>query len=140
MVRLVNVLSYVLLQQLAVISAGGPSSDVPFLMTAVHAVGKCGRFAPCENCSFSCVQSHQTLTPKPKAGHVLIKVKGTSINPCDVDTVQGGYGFGKTLCEDVAGVVVAIGPGCSGRIKVGDEVVSALFGIVLRKRLPLLLL
>eukprot|EP00750_Incisomonas_marina_P005971 INCI14261.1.p1 GENE.INCI14261.1~~INCI14261.1.p1 ORF type:complete len:329 (-),score=51.57 INCI14261.1:127-1113(-) len=58
---------------------------------------------------------------------VLIRVVGSSVNPCDVDLVKSfeavlARGLHKTLGFDVSGVVVALGPETDGRLKVGDEV------------------
>jgi len=73
---------------------------------------------------FACIQTHTVAVPKPAQGQVLVQVGGSSVNPCDVDYVEFGFGCpgGKgTLGMDVAGTVVAVGEGVS-RLKVGDEV------------------
>ncbi|MEU7823625.1 NAD(P)-dependent alcohol dehydrogenase [Catellatospora sp. NPDC049133] len=73
--------------------------------------------------------------PAPGAGEVLVRVRATSINPYDWHHLRGepvvarfmGGGFGKRrpnhpiLGCDVAGEVVAIGPGVT-RFRPGDDV------------------
>ena len=64
--------------------------------------------------------------PQPKEQEVLIRVVGSSVNPCDVDLVKSfeavlAHALHKTLGFDVSGVVAAVGPDCK-RLKVGDEV------------------
>ncbi|WP_155372940.1 NAD(P)-dependent alcohol dehydrogenase [Catellatospora vulcania] len=73
--------------------------------------------------------------PAPGAGEVLVRVRATSINPYDWHHLRGepvvarfmGGGFGKRrpshpiLGCDVAGEVVAVGPGVT-RFRTGDEV------------------
>ncbi|MCP8615626.1 zinc-dependent alcohol dehydrogenase family protein [Salirhabdus salicampi] len=69
-----------------------------------------------------------TDVPKPEAkpGHVVIKVKATSVNPIDTK-VRGGVvpavapEFPAVLHGDVAGVVAEVGEGVTD-FKVGDEV------------------
>jgi NADPH:quinone reductase-like Zn-dependent oxidoreductase len=65
--------------------------------------------------------------PQPKGSELLIRVVGSSVNPCDVDLVKSDEAIAasalkKTLGFDVSGVVVAVGPDTGGRLKVGDEV------------------
>ena len=60
----------------------------------------------------------------PLPGMVLVGVKASSVNPCDVDYVEyrvGCPGGAGTLGMDVSGVVVAVGSDVS-RLKVGDAV------------------
>jgi len=76
--------------------------------------------------------------PKPSEGQVLVRMKGSSVNPKDVECVEpicllfplskvpfrcirGTLGGDDVLGGDGSGVVVATGEGCSG-LKVGDEV------------------
>ena len=66
--------------------------------------------------------------PKPKAilGHVVIKVKATSVNPIDIKIRSGAVPavapeFPAVLHGDVAGVVVEVGEGVT-EFRVGDEV------------------
>jgi NADPH2:quinone reductase len=98
---------------LAVFLAVGVAA-VPATMRAVHSTGLRGCISP-----FSCVKVEMTETPKPKNGEALIAVNASSVNPSDVDTVEGG-GCNKGCGADISGVVVAC-PGCK-TIKVGDEV------------------
>jgi NADPH2:quinone reductase len=90
-------------------------SLAPSTMRSVRTTGIGGCKAPFE----SCVKLKTVRTPTPKAGNALIRVNATSVNPSDVDEVEGGacmFGCGA----DVSGTVVAC-PGCT-RLKVGDEV------------------
>lgn len=66
--------------------------------------------------------------PKPEAiaGHVVIKVEATSVNPVDIKIREGAVpdispDFPAVLHGDVAGVVVEVGEGVK-KFKVGDEV------------------
>lgn len=62
--------------------------------------------------------------PKPGKGEVLVQVHGSNINPVDhkiVEMVGIAWTYPHKLGSDLAGVVMAVGPGCT-RIKVGDEV------------------
>jgi len=100
--------------QLCVMTAGifASGAEVPTTMRALRAKGACGT-------PFSCVKLETVPTPEPKSGEVLIRVKGTSVNPSDVDTIEmGGCALG--CGADVVGAVVAC-PGCT-RLKVGDSV------------------
>ena len=95
-------------------------ATLPSVMTAVHVEGKC--YAP----DFACVGVSQAVpVPSPAAGMVLLKVGGSSVNPCDTDWVQGvpgcHYNGDGTPGGDVAGEVVALGDGVE-RLKVGDRV------------------
>jgi NADPH:quinone reductase-like Zn-dependent oxidoreductase len=67
--------------------------------------------------------------PKPAAGEVLVKVAGTSLNPVDWK-IRAGYlkavmpvQFPAVLGSDVAGTVVAVGPGVTA-FKPGDKVLG----------------
>lgn len=63
--------------------------------------------------------------PGVRAGHVLIRVEATSVNPVDykirVGSVPAGPEFPAVLHGDVAGVVEEVGEGVSG-FSAGDEV------------------
>ncbi|WNH50431.1 zinc-dependent alcohol dehydrogenase family protein [Stenotrophomonas aracearum] len=63
--------------------------------------------------------------PVPPAGHVLVRVQATSINPLDYQVRRGDYADLVPLPAitgyDVSGVVEAVGPGVSS-FSVGDEV------------------
>jgi NADPH:quinone reductase-like Zn-dependent oxidoreductase len=68
-------------------------------------------------------------TPKPAAGEVLVKVSGTSINPIDWK-IRAGHmkdlmplPLPAILGRDVAGTVVAVGPG-ETRLKIDDKVLG----------------
>lgn len=65
-----------------------------------------------------------TAIPKPDHGEVLVQVYASNINPVDhkiVEMVGVAWSYPHRLGSDLAGVVKAVGPGCT-RIKVGDEV------------------
>ena len=73
------------------------------------------------------------VTPLATASNqVLIRVGGSSVNPCDSDTVNGvpGCSINADLVPggDVAGTVVEAGGGCN-RLKVGDRVWGNRFAI-----------
>jgi len=62
--------------------------------------------------------------PKPGKGEVLVKVHASNINPVDhkiVEMVGFAWSYPHKLGSDLAGVVTAVGAGCT-RLKVGDEV------------------
>eukprot|EP00937_MAST-01D_sp_MAST-1D-sp2_P006448 g6448.t1 len=96
-------------------------------MQAVHVIGQC------EAPNFDkCVGIATLPAVHPGPGQVLIKVGGSSVNPCDTDTVQGYPGCHVdatgTPGGDVAGEVVALGSGCS-RLSIGDRVWANRFAI-----------
>lgn len=65
-----------------------------------------------------------TVPPEPAlaAGQLLLRVHASSVNPCDV-VLARSLTEPRALGSDVAGVVVAVGPGCSSPIaKVGAQV------------------
>jgi NADPH:quinone reductase-like Zn-dependent oxidoreductase len=65
--------------------------------------------------------------PVPKSGEVLVRIHAASVNPLDSKIRAGDfklflpYRFPLVLGHDMAGVVVAVGPGVR-RFKVGDQV------------------
>jgi NADPH2:quinone reductase len=63
--------------------------------------------------------------PVPQAGHVLVRVHATSINPLDFQIRRGDYAAYVPLPSitghDVSGVVEAVGPGVTSFVP-GDEV------------------
>lgn len=69
--------------------------------------------------------------PEARAGHVLIRVEATSVNPVDYKIRQGavpaGPEFPAILHGDVAGVVEEVGDGVSG-FSAGDEVYACAGG------------
>ncbi|MFE6997053.1 NAD(P)-dependent alcohol dehydrogenase [Microbacterium sp. NPDC057659] len=86
----------------------------------------------------SAVRRAEQPTPVPGRGEVLLKVRATALNAGDVRIMQGDpllvrpvFGFGRPRQPvrgmDVAGVVVALGPGAGG-VQLGDEVVVELPG------------
>lgn len=69
--------------------------------------------------------------PKPGQGEVLIKVAAAGVNRPDVMQRQGKYppppGTSDILGLEVAGTIVALGPGATG-VRVGDHVCALLSG------------
>ena len=65
-------------------------------------------------------------TPKPKAGHIRVKVHATSLNPVDWGITRGfmGNGFPRGVGLDVSGTVDELGEGVSD-VKVGDKVMGS---------------
>ena len=63
--------------------------------------------------------------PVPRAGHVLVRVHATSINPLDFQVRRGDYSdlvpLPSITGHDVSGVVEAVGPGVTSFVP-GDEV------------------
>jgi NADPH:quinone reductase-like Zn-dependent oxidoreductase len=105
---------------------GGPAAAAPTMMTALHKKGlSC--FTP-----FRCISSRQVPTPTPGEGQALVKVAASSVNPCDVDYIELGFGCkgaAGTLGMDLAGTVVGFqdpqshrGRGACARLGVGDAV------------------
>lgn len=87
-------------------------------MRAVRKTGILGCKAP----DFGCVTvDNATDAPTPGFGEVLIKVASSGINPDEI-SILALPAVHYTLGIDVAGEVVALGPGCSERIRVGDRV------------------
>lgn len=78
--------------------------------------------------NFSTVSLHtDSPVPSPSGfGTVLLEVHASSVNPVDWKIVEEGSGlplkFPHTLGFDVSGRVVDMGPGCTKRLKIGDEV------------------
>ena len=103
---------------------GAPGS-IPTMMTAAYKDGSCE--AP-----FACVKTRRVPVPDPGSGEALIRSAGSSVNPCDVDYVEGEFagcsGGGGTLGMDVAGTVVKLGTG-KCRLQVGDRVWADLGGV-----------
>mmetsp|Transcript_66756 Transcript_66756/g.118114 ORF Transcript_66756/g.118114 Transcript_66756/m.118114 type:complete len:362 (-) Transcript_66756:209-1294(-) len=67
----------------------------------------------------------EKAVPSPGHGEILVKVLASNINPVDHKIVQMAgmlWTYPHQLGFDLAGVVVEIGPGCSKRLQVGDEV------------------
>jgi NADPH:quinone reductase len=70
-------------------------------------------------------EEREMLKPEARAGHVLIRVEATSVNPVDYKIRQGavpaGPAFPAVLHGDVAGVIEEVGEGVS-KFSAGDEV------------------
>lgn len=81
----------------------------------------------------------QVLVPRPAAGEVLVQLVATSVNLSDWETLHGDPFYARIgglarparriLGSDIAGTVVALGPGVS-RFAVGDEV----YGDILERK------
>lgn len=71
--------------------------------------------------------------PILEAGHVMVDVRATGVNPVEIAMRQGEfkkygkYKFPHVMGVDISGVVSAVGEGVSG-FKVGDEVYAVLPG------------
>ncbi len=68
--------------------------------------------------------------PEPGHGEVLVRIEAVSLNRRDVLLAQGVYNPKQKLpivpCSDGAGIIAALGPGCT-RHAVGDRVVIHMF-------------
>ena len=92
---------------------------------AMRAVRKTS--SSCKPPSFECVVlSNSTNVPVVGRGEVLLKVAGSGLNPDEI-TILELPAVGYTIGIDVAGTVVALGPGTEarGRLQVGDRVWAA---------------
>lgn len=97
-------------------------------------------FWPCSGPTWRCLAVNpKAPMPRPQSGQVLVKMRGSSVNPKDVDCVEpicllfplkpsipfrcsrGTLGGDSILGGDGSGVVVAAGESCPN-LKVGDEV------------------
>jgi len=71
---------------------------------------------------------------KPGIGEVLIEVRGSSVNPVDMQLVRSPlkwiWSYPHPMGFDVSGVVVSHGVGCSSRLAVGDEVYAQMGTLV----------
>ena len=98
------------------------AAQPPATMRQVRTTSLLGCKAPFTKCIEIATEPVPTV---PAAGHVLVNIKGSSVNPSDVDTVELG-GCGKGCGNDFAGTIVACPAaadgGCGGRLKVGDAV------------------
>lgn len=92
--------------------------QLPITMLAAKDTGS----PPCAKPNFTCVHTETIPVPKPSLGEALVRVNVSSVNPSDVDIVEGKFGrlFG-TLGVDFAGTVAAVGPLCH-KLSVGDAV------------------
>jgi len=84
---------------------------------------------PCDKPDWTCISEKTVTVPSPAEGQVLIEMKGSSVNPVNVDLVEPaclnlppplGCSSG-TIGNDGAGTIVAVGSGCSD-FSVGDDV------------------
>lgn len=72
--------------------------------------------------------------PRPRPGHVVIKVEATSVNPVDTKIREGSEGtdglrFPAILHFDVAGIIHSVGEGVT-RFTIGDHVYGCAGGVV----------
>jgi NADPH:quinone reductase-like Zn-dependent oxidoreductase len=100
--------------RIAIAAAAAHAAAPPTTMRQVRTTGPCA--APFVDCV------HLRMVAVPKVGHgvALIRVNATSVNPSDVDEVEGGACTVGRCGADVSGTVVQCDD-CS-RINVGDEV------------------
>ncbi len=76
------------------------------------------------------LQVDEIPIPSPQGSEVLVQVKAAGVNPLDQKVFAGWLrnGFPLTLPAvlglELAGVVTAVGPSASGRLKVGDRVLG----------------
>tara|TARA_B100001971_G_scaffold188710_1_gene190232 strand:- start:3322 stop:4284 length:963 start_codon:yes stop_codon:yes gene_type:complete len=70
--------------------------------------------------------------PEPSGSEVLIEIHATAVNRADLLQREGKYppppGWPEWMGLEVAGTVAALGPDCSERWKVGDQVCALLGG------------
>jgi NADPH:quinone reductase-like Zn-dependent oxidoreductase len=93
---------------------------LPSHMKAAQASG-----TPCEKPDWTCISENTVPVPRPQAGQILVAMKGSSVNPVNVDFVEPicksiGACTKGTIGNDGSGVVVEVNA-CEG-FKVGDEV------------------
>jgi NADPH:quinone reductase-like Zn-dependent oxidoreductase len=109
---------------------GGTSGQLPTTMLAAKDSGAsaCVRPVHGQGGNFDCVETSTVNVPKPLPGTAIVRMNTSSVNPSDVDIVEGKFGklFG-TLGADFSGIVVAVGPFCS-KFQVGDAVWGATKG------------
>ncbi|XP_058692074.1 quinone oxidoreductase PIG3 isoform X3 [Poecile atricapillus] len=74
----------------------------------------------------------EVMKPDPGEGEVLVKVSASALNRGDLLQRRGKYpppkGASDILGLEAAGSVAGLGPGCSGRWKIGDAVMALLSG------------
>lgn len=76
---------------------------------------------------------HHVARPSAGAGHVLVRIKASGVNPVDTKIVAGKAAHARPVLPailgiDLAGVVEAVGPGVTA-FKAGDEVYGMTGGI-----------
>jgi NADPH:quinone reductase-like Zn-dependent oxidoreductase len=112
---------------LASATAAVPQAPPP-MMNSAHKSGlSC--FTP-----FRCIGPRRVPTPQPGRDQALVKVAGSSVNPCDVDYIEFGVGCNGgagTLGMDLSGTVVSLpsATGACGHLAVGDEVWADVGGV-----------
>lgn len=74
----------------------------------------------------------EVMKPHPGEGEVLVKVSASALNRADLLQRRGKYpppkGSSDILGLEAAGSVAGLGPGCTGRWKIGDAVMALLSG------------
>ena len=99
-----------------------PMSSVPAEMTVIEIAAPGGPEQ---------LKPARRATPKPGEGEVLVRVAAAGVNRPDVMQRQGRYpppaGASDIPGLEVAGEIVAIGPGASG-VALGDEITALLPG------------
>ncbi|NXV41238.1 QORX oxidoreductase, partial [Uria aalge] len=74
----------------------------------------------------------EVMKPQPGEGEVLVKVSASAVNRADIVQRRGKYpppkGASDILGLEAAGSVAGLGPGCKGRWKIGDAVMTLLSG------------
>jgi len=99
----------------AVVALGAKAAPATMQAVVVTGSGEEGDFSKVK------VVSNQPV-PMPGRGEVLIKVAASSVNPVDWKLMENPiWGRGKVAGFDAAGVVEAVGSGCT-RLKPGDAV------------------
>ena len=85
---------------------GGTSSQLPTTMLAAKDSGAsaCVRPVHGQGGNFDCVETSTVNVPKPLPGTAIVRMNTSSVNPSDVDIVEGKFGklFG-TLGADFSG-------------------------------------
>jgi len=105
-------------------ASSSADASIPHHMTAVQGSG-----TSCDKPDWTCISQKEVPVPRPAAGQVLLEMRGSSVNPVNVDLVEPRCAklpkpfacSNGTLGNDGAGIVVEVGAGCSG-LKVSDEV------------------
>jgi len=77
------------------------------------------------------LEVREVPTPEPQGDQIRVRVRACGLNRADLMQCRGKYPAPKGVPSDIpgleyAGVVDALGPGCTGPLRVGDRV----FGIV----------
>lgn len=115
---------------LSMSSVASSVASIPQQMAAVRGSG-----TSCDKPDWTCISEKDVPVPRPAAGQVLLEMRGSSVNPINVDLVEPRCTYlpkpfacsNGTLGNDGAGIVAEIGAECSG-LKVGDEVWGSIEG------------